>query len=513
MKISASTSKMCNTLLAIYLIFISFMYYCFYLGFGPVFTLFVDTSDIDTFHNFFSDSYVFDISSISFKNIFYTIYASIFGTNFLSYVGTSFTVYLISVLLVYNITNYGKSVKFYGLLAALIYTTFPDMLLSVYGINVHISESMALLFVIYFYAKSNFFEEKTYSLLYVVFSVLAFWERESIVIYMGIILLFTTFFVLKDRRYTFLAYNILIFIAMTAISFSVERVSYFSNKIEHLYFYIENLKTINILNVFKDTLFLGSFCVYSTISVFYFVLIIFSFSLQLIFFRKDKSRFSYFIDFFVLLIFSLFLFTVVPENISEISGLSTAFFYDIFPIYAFLAISMANFFYTIKSFWAYTLTAVLFLYFLFPFNSFYSKAVNFDNEESITASYRENNYYVYTDIEKIFDSLEIKGQYENILFVVTGESFNLDTDDRIFHSIMDLAWIYDIKVQSGFSGKWATLLEKVNLPKEEIIQVLHVTKNKEFLYAEPDYFISKINQWGFKIDDVDMKLHLYSLSK
>lgn len=502
------SNKTCDMLLAGYLVLFCFVYYAVYMKISPVFSTLIDTSDIATFKNFLRYGYSFNIQDISIKNFIYTISASIFGSNYFSYAGAAYLIYLLSAVMVYVLANHNKETKAYGLLAVLIFTTFPDIFLVVFGMNIHIAESLSILLVIYFYAKSNFFEKKVYSLLYLIFGIWAFGERESVMLYLAMIIVLTTYYALSDRKYKELSYNAVLIAVLFGISLSNERPIYFTSKLGHWGYYLANLSSIDICNVLKETFRTFYLYTHTTMSMFYVVLLLVSLVAHALFFRKERTRFSYFTDAFLVFVFGSYFFAVVPENIAEVKdSFGTAYFYDIFPVYTLVALCITNFVYAIRKYKVYAIAAVVIFYLFVPFPNSYRWAVDFTRESRITDRLKEPSFAVYDEVDMLLKeySLDFKGEF--YMFVLVGPESAFPAGEGFLMPLADLAAIYGFdNYEHGFLQKGFVPAEGFTFPASDIIKVMLLFDIEDIFFKNYESVFAPLKSWDITVENQNMTL-------
>lgn len=516
------------------------MYYGLYVTSSAASSTLILTPDMDVFTNLlYANTPLY--TNFSIKNIIYTILLYLSGNGFFSYAWTSFTIFAICIFLIYKITNLYKESNCFGLIAVLIFTTIPNMLLSVFGINTHMSEGMCLFFIIFFYIKSRSFENKYYSLLYLFFTLISFGERNSITIYISIIVLLTSYFSFKKQKYSFLIYNTIILAGIASILLNKTNHSYFFSKLDHWFVYLYVLDFPMMLKLpflIIKTFFLE---LIKHLSIPYLILFLSSYIYR--FKEKDTTikKSQAFIDFMLMIIFVLYLSVLVPNIEVLYSGkfnLETAIFDDIFPVYAFIAIIIANFFTLCKNnkkhkyificlvaigslrvvdygIPAFKETEKQYIETKHRYTDIYQQiAVNFS---AMTKIFPNNDLLFafealpqkniepvetinqdYSSLPEIIDSkIQKKLSFQEYEI----EAFMPRVQDMVLLNGMNYVFITDALIDS--------ISEGLKIPRNRIYNVLTCDMDEK----HPPTNFALIKTWKFRIDNNPVKLHLFTIKQ
>lgn len=535
-------NSMCNAIFYIYMIFVGFMYYCLYISSSPFTSVFVDTSDPEEFLSLLNFNLVENLPLDSIKNIIYTGYLFFSDDSFFSFVWTSFSLFAISAFLVYKMANLYKPNNYCGLLAVFIYTTITDILLNVFAINVHISETMFLLFILYFYAKSNGFSGKRYSVLYLLFSLMALFERESIVIYLSVIVLFTSLLSIKKKKYFSLIYNFLIVAMISVIVFSGTHSGYLLEKLGHWYIYVNMLDVYTICKLPYLIAYKFFIQLSLNISSFYLFLIAGCLLTQIIYPIKNRTKFFVFINLFVVFILFLYCLTIVPSDDNILDGIFQyrgAIFDDVMPVFAFVAIGLANFFYLYRKWKLYIFIFILFVYAANPINLLNYSIDRLKNREKTTLESRYKSFYELNDVSDTLTFLLDQFRYEKFMFVLekadtanVADSLSMKSDylvalddlyvklghtksiPDIFNEFMyQLAEIvsingfeYNVCPKSEMNG----MCQILGLRPENVCRVLLCSKTEQ---VRINSCTKKLKSWKVVIEDINFNLYLYVYEK
>lgn len=525
-------NKVCAFIFGAYSVFLFFMYYCLCISSNAFTSVLSGTSDPDEFlylFNLFGDIGFFDLNV---KNVIYTVFMFFSDNPLISFTWTSFLLYMVSVLLVFKIANFYKDSNLYGLIAVFIYTTFPGVFVSSYGINIHISETMMLLFVLYFYLKSNYFSSDIYSWLYVLFMVFALGERESVLIYISIILCITSLAAIKKKKYFSLKYNFFAGVIALLIILSYSSRSYMCDKAGHLPAFFTNLDLglllrlpyliiLEIIKRFADN-----------ISVFY-VLTIFSFlAFRLLNPPKYKDVSFKFIEFFIIIVFGLYFFAVVPSDpriVKLMPLIIYTAFHEIYPVLPFLALWIANLFYLYKRFTGYVLLSVAILFAFFPVNLMDYSFSHLIKKETYMIENKLSHSDVFTDIADYLNVILYKSPYENFWFSLElvdkkdvlseAGAFKDNFEQRYEIGTSFMASVEHIILISGFSYGHDTYEGILNKAKEldvdagKIYMIFVCHKNKRVSFDRKKHSLEKIKTWAVSVNDMDFHLNIHAFAQ
>lgn len=530
-----------TAILYIYIIYLALKYYGLFISSSAASSLLVKTQDIDIFINLLSTPDIPLINFFSIKNIIYTFISAISNNGFFAYTWTSFAIYTLCIVLVYKLANFQKNNNLTGLIAVLILTTLPNMMLSVFGINVHISEGMCILFIIFFYFKSISFTNKRYSILYLLFAIAAFTERTSAPIHIALIIFLTSLFGIKNKKYNFILYNTIILTIILMFFIHGKNNSYFIAKVNHWLIYISLLDFFTLLKLpfssmhifYKDLLF--------NLSLPYTVLLISAGLSRIIFLKKYNDGFNNkttadFINLMLLIIFSLYFVTIVPDTTSTSIGalyLDTAKFESIFPIFALTAIIIANFLYRYQKAIPYNCLIIIFI-----LTGIFSN-INFN----IPAfKEREKNHILqktmyadtYTDIALVLATAQDKKEIRNFLFVLEADltpykDIKRDVYKKLpkwiakntektlskqhyelkffMHHLNDMVLLNGLTSVFIEHGEPIEITKHLNIPQENIYNVLTCFEDKKPIAVT----IKHLKTFSFTLENKEVKLHMYSM--
>lgn len=380
---------------------------------------FIHTSDPEVFLNLLQFSNIAKFTDITVKNIIYTGILFFSGDGFFSYVWTSFALYVFCIVLVYKLSNLHKHNNYYGLIGVFIYSTFFDMLLSVFGINVHVSETMFLLLIFYFYEKSNTFIDKKYSIAYLLAMLFAFFERESVLIYLSVFLLFTFFILIKKKNYFMLGCNLLL---VAIISFMILNSSgslYLVNKLGHWYIYLKDMGfsiQLKLPYLILDALLKQAL---GAIPIFYQLLFAFCVVFK-IFFRQTRNiMYFVLIDGFILFILGLYCLTIVPASPALMGGVfegKGAIIADVLPLFAFISIGFVNFFYLYKQYRVKIIAVTVALFMFTPAGILRSSVFVLKNQDKLCRIDEDKNHKILFAAADDFKFFLDKQDYHAFLF-------------------------------------------------------------------------------------------------
>lgn len=515
-----------NTALFFYMGFLTLVYYRFCVSSSAFTSVYISTSDMERFFNLFALGEKTSLSVISIKNIMYTFLLLLTKDSFFSFVWTSFILYLVSVFLVYKISNLYKDNNWYGLLAVLIFTTIPEMFLRVYAVNVHISETMLLLAVVWFYGKSENFTFKKYSLCYLIFALAAFFERESIVIYLGLILFLSSYICLKRKKYISCTYNAVIAFIIAAAIFSSKHSSYIFERLSHWLVYFKTLEAGVVLQIPYLTVCEIFFQLRQGFSSFYLLVLLLALLCRLFYSSKAKVSFFLFIESFISMVFGLYLFTVIPKHkiiFREMFDTQGAVLDDILPVFAFLAIFLANFFFICQRLRKYIIASAVVIFFVFPVNLFDYSLSEFKQQESEILQDKTRYEYLHYDIS---GQVESSINHNGFFFLLKknnipaeGLSYSISIP---YLSVMDIfedmfSFVEDVFCLQGLKSAYVNkeqakeLIRLTEIPLEDVFSFFVCYSQNDFAYIISSAKVKKISSWQIIINDESFDLLFYAV--
>lgn len=416
MKLKAGSDVFYDILLYVYIIFLGSV--CASLAAAGDSFLSINSlsSDAERFLYLLETGNITSFMQVNLKNIIYTVFAAVSGKSFLSMIGTSFLLYAFSLILLYRLANMHKNSRLYGIFAVLAVNTMTHMLSYVYGLNLHISETLFVLLLLYCFEKSNYFTKKVYAGFYLLFACMAFCERESIIMYMGLIVLFTSMLSYRKQKYNFVFYNGVVLLLMAVVTLSGSNHSYIMIKLGH-FAKIPEIGFAGVGMLFYGMLKTMWSQIVFLVSNFYLYCILFFAVVRVFFKRETKNDFSRLVDWSVFCLLGLYFLTVNPagERIFAFKGPSL---FDILSLFFLLSLSLVNYFYRYRKYKIYLICGMVACLFLsssnlVPYNVM--KVGRLGQEEvyeNLTNS--KEAYRIGTQLPSLLRSLKER----NILFVM-----------------------------------------------------------------------------------------------
>lgn len=527
-----------GVLLGFYLLYVFFVYLSLYKGAFFADSIAIPSSDVDQFINLADDFASFGLKSFTIKNIIFSVIMFLSGEHFFSMVWTSLILYLCSLVLIYKTANLYKGNGYAGLLGVFIFTGFYNLFLNVFALNLHVSEMLMLLLVVYFYGKSNFCSDKIYSLLYLIFALLSFFERESIVMYLALIAIVSSFYQIKKKMYAGIFYNLIILSPIVFVFFTGSNSSYLLGKLDHWYIYTNLLDFVTVVKVpyyIVEHFFKGFLQV---VSPFYLILILSIVFWQVFYSLKNKVKFFTLIEIVTGVVFFVYCLTIFPDTDKILNGMFKyrgAMIYDILPVFALLAIAASSFLYSFIGENKYLFFGICLLC-LIQSSVFLDQCVkNFHKnqaEKVYESVYAQTCYNIAKETENI---VKLK-KHDKILFVL--ETVNpedrknfqyqdwesgkfLSEKDRLLSQKMDshdyfMEFLTDVVLLNGYQYSRQIngyVINALNLSKEGVLETVSCFKNGKTEHINTPIDINKIKSWDILLNGIECRLSFYRLAK
>lgn len=347
--LSWAKGKMDSRVMPIYLLGVYFLYlgsYYYYLCANAkrLSNLFVKASQMDVFHNLLRTSSSEIIPFIHVKNYLYTALAYFFDNSLVVYLATSFLLYLICCVLIFILANSYTSNKYYGLLAVIIFSFYSDIMLHVFAVNVHVSETFHVLIILYFWHKSNCFTRIRYSLLYVIFTVISLFARFSIFGYFITFLIFTSYASIKKKHFAFLFYNSFLLIFISQVILTSSRRQSLIDKLYNVKLFLE-FDYFGKMTFLTDLFMQYIYGMYTEIPTFYFYLITVCVFLRIFYPYKKKTDLFEAVNACIMVFIGFYFLVFIPSGYEIASTLKYDIAcYDSIPVWALLSVGFINYF-------------------------------------------------------------------------------------------------------------------------------------------------------------------------
>lgn len=519
--VKLNSDRFCNYLLAIFLIIIGGVYYYLSKNILPLSNIFLLSSPIDKFYNLINPAAVDWHHYIHFKNIVYTFILYFSGNVYISYLFTSFVLYVISCVLVYMISNLHKPNRYYGLLAVLMFSVLSDMLLHVLALNIHVSETMYVLLILYFWEKSDYFTNKQYFLLYVIFSIISCFGRFSIVGYLGSFCVFTTYFSIKKSRYFVVVFNACLLVFLLTYGFKADDLISLGTKIYNIKIFM-NLSFSDKFVFFYNQFMLFGSKMYNSVARIYFYPCIAFCILRIFYPYKIKHDIVKFINYFIFVIFLLYFLVLVPNGYDIPQDIQyNIYIYDALPLWALLSIAVVNFIYIYQNVFSrirlfvFKVFIILICYLsisVLPFFNIY----NFLHMRGGSYILQDcQNYFRYKDLIDYLSSNINRVNAKQYLFSVEVADKEVACKDEssctFYEALLNIANL------TGFElHKIST--EENKLLRSKVKEGIDITENSFVLFNTPNYNLSSVanyqkkNIFEVNIAENSFEISVYSIS-
>lgn len=337
-------------LLGGYLVYLSCYYYYLCVNSQRLSNLFVKASQMDVFRNLASCLGSDIVPFIHLKNYIYTLLFYSFDNSLFVYLATSFVMYLICCILIYILANSYTPNKYYGLLAVVIFSFYSDIMLHVFAVNVHISETFHVLIILYFWHKSNCFTHIRYSLLYVIFTIFSLCARFSIFGYFITFLVFTSYSAIKRKSFNFLIYNSILLVFLVKVIFNAGRKSFLIDKLYNVNLFL-SFDFSGKMTFLTDLFMQYVSHMYIEIPTLYFYLILGCIFLRIFYPYKRKTELFEAVNACIMVFFGFYFLVFIPKGYEIADTLKYDIAcYDSIPVWALLSVGFINYFVSYAAF-------------------------------------------------------------------------------------------------------------------------------------------------------------------